>query len=752
MAINTEALDFLISQTPHKLKEAVAHAFRAITHAQASTLKNSSNFLLKAARATADETEKEHLIHAIEKCAIHLDEVNQTFADNLVKSFQGFTGKSSEHSHLELIDDNSSHPNLAAENNIESRIVIQKIIADAQRQNEKNLNKITHALQNLLPTVGVTEASNPLNPSVLGMALFSSIQKANIHGFAQRQLLMLFQQQVFDKLGPFYDSIIKKMQQAGIEVSTPSNVNLSNVAESRLSEHSSFKLDTIASEEVDFEDRDAKDPNALYSSHIDVDAIELIQDKVIPASFLQSNYISMEKKAALDSENNSKSPSREALDELISSMQKSYEPKNDGDVISFITTELQSLRTEESSFAIDQTDENMINLINLIFKQLANQQSKRIGDLLLRLKPVYSRLALCDELFFHDSLHPARKLLDKLLQLINLTASDERAYRYIQTVTTNIQQKFNGQTDFFDEITRNVDHYIEHEEHNKEKNQAELSQLFEDEENHRQAEHAAENYLHNHFSELSNNLTFYKALEHLWIKILSNIALNEGTDSLEWNNAILLLSDLLTMLQAEDSDQLKGLLKHLPASIKKLNQLFNEHTINPEITQLFFDQLQEIQLELVRGKNIQSIEETSLTFSDKIEQVIEELQAEEANSSDDLNIGHEHLSFPNAASYRLTAKADFKTESMAKKLASSLTVGQWITIIIESTESAAQLGFLSNSQENLVFFDRYHHKLFERSKDDLSKDFYQGFASPMHITSSFDAAMATISKKLEDTA
>jgi hypothetical protein len=91
---------------------------------------------------------------------------------------------------------------------------MDKIIADAQRQNEAVLLRIHTILEHNLPMVDVSTTSNPFNPSAIAHALYAAILVANIHSDAQIPLYTLYQREIFNKLGGFYQSLLAKLQQS----------------------------------------------------------------------------------------------------------------------------------------------------------------------------------------------------------------------------------------------------------------------------------------------------------------------------------------------------------------------------------------------------------------------------------------------------------------------------------------------------------------------------------------------------------
>ena len=748
MANTIEGFDFFLSQVKHNLKDATEFAFTHLLQQYQSIMQQADDILLQAARQASSETDKDVLITAMDISQRQLPAMQQRFAEQLINSFQPLAGQRSQ---AKATLDAIQPVNLISHDDLDDRILIQTLIAHARSHFEKWLDPITAALQAVLPGLGITSINNPFSPNVIGNALFDSVQLAGMGNLANQKIFTAFQQQLFHQLEPFYREILRRLAQAGIHAPPPGSSMAASAqtvlpGAATIPDHRGFKLDT-----VDDEPHPQHNPYLLVTqpdhSTNEWDAVQLIQDGIIPASLDGSHYIPLQEEARMQAAQTMLPLSRAAIDELLAGMQKGYDPQSDGDIAAFIRQQLALESSPERVQIIKREEENIINLVRLVFNHLASQQNPAIALLLQRLKLPYVRLALTDDLFFHDHLHPARQLLDKLLQLINGSHDDKILYKQIHLAVMKIQLRYNGNKEIFDQLLDTVEGFISEQNQSSNRNRTVLTRALEAEENQRLARQAAGKLVQQHMQVLHRKRLFHQLLEQVWQDVLVTVYQQQGTDSEDWRTALKLLRILLESTGSRDAEVFRQYSRQFSQIARSVSQFLQKHQVDSESKQLLLDQLQELQILFMRGKTPATLDDSELSYTPHLQKQLQSLQQQTGNRSFS-SIGHEHLQLANGKSYALNTDMPHPTRDEASRMVDELAIGQWMNYLLDRKATPAQVGFYSKSQQSYVFFDRQHKQLFERSKLDIIEDLHRGFARLQENTQSFDGALAVVNAQI----
>ncbi|MCK5880720.1 MAG: DUF1631 family protein, partial [Sinobacterium sp.] len=460
-----------------------------------------------------------------------------------------------------------------------------------------------------------------------------------------------------------------------------------------------------------------------------------------PPTLHQTTYRSL---ASTAPENSHVLPTH-AVAQLVNDMQKGYEPIGDGDVIRYIRQQLRLKTVGEQAVTISQHDENTINLVSLCFRAIAAPLSKSLAPLILRLKPVYARVALNDDFFFHDTSHPAHRLLDQILKLINSNFNDKAIRRYVTTVVMKVQLKFTDDITLFDKLLDEIDVYFADEKLRYQENQFDLVQKFSDKENQQKSIALCDKYLQNLIDTLSSKLNFFEFFKAILNPVLVQKYLQYGEMSDEWKAIDKHIQHIFSMLACEDIDILRKQIKNSANANIQLGQLLSGAGVSVTNTDMLLAQLQDIQVLQMQGKTLSDIKSPQLAHYQPMRKFL--LSHQQGNQGNFVSsfIGYHHSQLKAAKFARIHPLI---IDSEAEDIVRSLTVGNWLSMLVDQKVMRLQLGFYSKTTEHFVFFDGDHKKTFERSTDELERDFSSGFACRIEYTANFDTALVEVSKSL----
>ena len=274
--ISAKEFELLLSALNHDLKSAAEFAYQ-YTHEQFNDCLHSCPEALKAAaRLTDDIKEKEHYIEAMEIAEQHHAKLSEAFQQIYLQYLQPLK----DPNQLAKTSSSQLEDGIASKN----RILCQKMIADAQRQFEPEIDKSTEVLKITLNSDHISNKNNPFAPNLLIESCFSTLQSEAFSDNALHCLLEHFQASWFFKLKPFYTGLLEHFTQAGVKL--PASVNPKPKIDLSTTD-SGFKLETIepeAHKETDFFSDSSSEQMPL------TDAISLIQSASIPPSIKINNY------------------------------------------------------------------------------------------------------------------------------------------------------------------------------------------------------------------------------------------------------------------------------------------------------------------------------------------------------------------------------------------------------------------------------------------------------------------------------
>ena len=714
-----DGFDFFLEQVDHRLRPATRFAFEQWLAAYRQIMQQMQPHLTQAARHHESEQEKARFIAAIEQLQRLQPHLLNAFALHLLEALKVMTGQPQDPAATRLILD--SFEALAAHAREDE--VYLKNLTDKSLRTYNDWNRaLTRALQGVLGKQVINEQNDPFGPIILCNALYASLKISNMHSSVRKAMFELFEQQLFHQLTPFYRQLAEQLIAAGIAVQLPGEQGADDGLDIPLLSPQELSLDTI-----------------------DSDFNQLLENSVIPPDYHATGYQPMAQWPAQPDRKRHELAAKE-IDQLLAGMQKGYDPHTDGELLPYLQQQLQMEQGPQQQWLLSRHDENIINLLGLAFRQLAETQPESIAELFGRLKVPYTRLVLGDELFFHDRQHPARRLLDKLTALTFSSHDEQLLFKQVQHCVTRIGLRYKGENALFRELLELVDQYLADNEQPFNDSREQMARQFEAAENRRMASEQAGKAVAAETARLPRRLRFHLLAEKLWQAILAETRLTHGADSVAWRHDLQLLGQLVDMTDNSRVASFKAANRNLATTIREFRQLLESHNTPAEWQKTFFDQLQEIQILLMRGRPLADIDDDELGHTFAVDMIIDDYESEMVADIDTATIGHEHQRL---GSETLVTENSRPGPDMAAALVKRIAPGQWINILHDGRRTPCYLSYYSSYRHSYIFCDRYNNKLFERSADDLLKDFTSGYASVLDKTTHFEACLASVLARLK---
>lgn len=722
-----EGFDFFLSQVKPNLKEVTAFTFAFLLEQYKTIIDQAEGHLIKAARDLKVESDKARFIAAIEQCQRMKSGMVSAFGHGMMEALKPMHGHPTD-----------AQPQLYFQGSVsalasharEDETFMLGATTKSYKHYEVITNEIANALQKTLPGAAITRQNNPFNPMIIGNAIFASLKITSMHSSAKKEILVLFDNLLLKNLDSFYARILQHLNDAGIRVKMPNTPdNSSSDDDIPLLEPATGELDTINS-----------DFNAL------------IEEGVIAPDYHTRHYTPLELRFLDDPQKKVITIPVKAIDQLLANLQKGYDPASDGELPEYVKSHLVIESKSGEINVIRRHDENIINLISLVFDEIAKGQDKRMADLFYRLKVPYTRLVLTDSLFFHDTSHPAREFLDQLLALTYSTHDDETLYKQVQTSIMKILMRYNGESNLFNELLKTVKGYQENNRVPFTKSLEDIRLQLEADEQKHFAYNTVNELIAQRLKRLSRRLRFHILTEKIMAQVLVTILLRDGNESKTWQISSKLLDIILILTDKSESPHFKTLSDDLVNVIRKLSQFLSENGITPEHKKVFLDQLQEIQMLLAQGKKLSEMDDDELSHTFDVDMIIDDYDSEMVADIDTARIGSEHRKSSNARELELIPENKRPPKNSAIAFVKNLKLGQWMNFVVDNERIPCSPGYYSRQKDSYVFCDRHNKKLFERKRAEIVEDIVTGFACPLESTLSFDGNLARVITRLNNPA
>lgn len=721
-----EGFDFFLSQIRPSLKELTAFAFFELLNRYQAIIDQAQGHLIAAARQLQNENDKARFIAAIEQCQRMKGGMTSAFGHGLMEAFKPLNGHPAEAQPQTAFQGSVS---ALASHAREDETFLLAAATRALKQYEPLTNNIADALAKSLPGANINRANNPFNPMILCNALFGSLKITSMHSSAKKEILALFDSQLLKQLEAFYIALLQHLQEAGLKVKIPN---------------------AQASQAPDEEIVPLLEPEPAQLDTIESGFNTLLEDGVIPPDFNTLHYTPLEYQYASDPARKIVVIPEKSIDELLASLQKGYDPATDGSLPAYLKSHLIIEAKSGETNVISKQHENIINLVSLLFDQVAESQDRQLADLFLRLKVAYTRLALTDGLFFHDSTHPARLLLDELLALTYSTHDVDTLRKQMQTAVMKVLLRYSGEISLFVDLVKAVQGYRDSNSKPFAESTEKLRQQLEHEEQQRHARDVVNGIISQRSQRLTRKLRFHVLTERLFGDMLARILLEQGNEAKTFQLGTKLLEAVFILTDRNDSQHFHTLAKDMPTVIRKLSQYLMDNGIDASRKNVFLEQLQEIQTLLAQGKKPSDLDDDELSHTFDVDMIIDDYDSERVADMDTALIGHEHRKFANASQLELVPELRRPSQASTVGYVKNLQLGQWMNFVIDKESMPCTPGYFSKQKDSYIFCDRHNRKLFERKRAEIVQDITSGFACPLASILSFEGNLARVVNRLNN--
>ncbi|TVZ40079.1 uncharacterized protein DUF1631 [Alteromonadaceae bacterium 2753L.S.0a.02] len=705
---------------PPKLVEHIQHqsqdnAARLLEHMFSAT---DDLFYDLSKRATSNN-EQNLYFEAMREIRIKKKGVASAFMHELSRLFSDLLNKPVTKKPEEEPEDSSSL-SIVEGDDLEIELALNNMAGRTRDTYKLELYELAMRLDHLLLHIPVNEDNNPLDPQQIALAFVESCNtQLGISIKARLILFKLFEKHVLKQLGHIYSDANQILLDAGILPKVPRQLHKSRSAIPP-SEHHEHEGHAGANESLEAQfaappapsfQLDLNTLSALMSTARMGSRQALPSGTFVHTSGPYTYYLYSSNPGPIMA-----SPQLATLltksQPLVDRQLAVLEPKN---IISDVVNQLLAKRDPEVPQALEQPDEDIINLIAMFFDNVLSDENLPIAvqSLVCRLQIPILKIALHDRTFLTNPEHPARRLINTITKAglsFDETKPLERdpLYRKIADGVQTINRLYKTDQKVFAEFLGELEEHIEREGRKSELVERRTTQTEEGKSRIRQARSSAQNALYNKLKNAQLPEAMNEFLTNTWLQVLIITHLKHGYDSVEWVEAESLVTDIVWLCQPHFDER----------------SLLRKKRLQPEVLQRVENGLEAaIDNPEARTQKITAIEELLVSLNDP-----DAPQFEYANLND-----HQRevlgKSDPDQKPWEdMTAleRQQSRYEQLSNKFyleAKNIPEGVWLEYKEEDSSKSQRCKLSSKiDADSYIFVNRFGFKIMEKSRRQLAYD------------------------------
>lgn len=429
----------------------------------------------------------------------------------------------------------------------------------------EELYELGMRLDHLLLQIEINEDNNPLDPNLLTKAFIDACQATlEINIKAKLILYKLFEKHVLKQLGHVYADANQILMEAGILPKVPKNLDNKVVHGGATQAQAAAAPQSPAAES-----------HTMFAPipefRMGYDALSMLLAAARNFAFIGTPSAGQSVGAAAGPANSSfncyiytanPGPTMAApeLASLLTQSQPTYDqmlasgaPRN---IVADVVTHALQHSNPAQPQALEQNEENVINLVAMFFDQILADEALpiEIQSLICRLQIPVLKVALRDRSFFSNPEHPARQLINSITRIgiaFDTTKPLDRdpIYRKMVDIVQVINRQYKTDDRIFSELQAELDTVVEKESRKSTVVEQRTTQTEAGKSRIKQARIAAQTSLYHRLKVVDLPDFVRTFLTTHWLQVMVITHLKQGAESSEWVSNEQTVSDLIWICQ-----------------------------------------------------------------------------------------------------------------------------------------------------------------------------------------------------------
>ncbi len=616
----------------------------------------------------------------------------------------------------------------------------RKNMADRTRDTYKEeLYELTIRLDHLLLQVNVNDDSNPLDPTQISAAFIAACEEQLAINIKARLIVFkLFEKHVLKQLGHIYADANQVLVEAGILPKVPRNLGSKGGQSEYRDDHSEEEAHSEAESKTSQE----------VPVHFNLD-LSSLTNLMASARVAQTGLFSANGQANpngytyyLYSSNPGPVMQPPELSSLLTKTQPlvdrqlaSVEPRN---IVADIINQLLAKRDPEVPQALEQTEEDIINLVAMFFDKVLEDENLPLAvqSLICRLQIPILKVALHDKSFLISEEHPARRLINTVTRAgIGFDESKplerDPLYRVIVDGVQNINRQYKSDLSIFVEVQNEIEAFINNEKHKAGIVEKRTTQTETGKSKIKSARITSQAALYEKMKEAELPDEISTFLTNTWLQVLVITLLKFGKGSPQWLEMEQLISDLIWLCQPKIDDRSIARKARLqPEILQRIEAGLETAIDNPEN----------------RSTKI-SIIESTLTKLDE-ENGVEFVEYRSLNDEQKHALGKEEGRDKAWEDMTALERQQSKYEELSTKyytLAKDIPAGTWLEYFDQGSGRQIRCKLSAKiDAETYLFVNRFGLKTIEKTRREFAYDLQFEKARPLDSRPLFERLMEKV--------
>lgn len=511
---------------------------------------------------------------------------------------------------------------LVEDDELEELVAVDSMVAKAERQFQQPLRQLTSRLDTLIDNQAVTAKNNPFGPLTVCHSFIAVCKNLDLDIKAKLVLFKLFDRYVMNNLNQVYKLCNNILVNSGV---LPS-----------LEQRTQNKATGVSSNQT----LDSSNDSLKQSADVFSDLQELLHQ--VPVTPMESAS------SGLVAPGHAPQIPRDTLLQLLQVVQQSLQSRldrqlqdamqgivpNQVDVQQSLSTLLQK-KMPAKAMSIGQVDDDAINLVAMLFQFILDDRNLAapMKALIARLQIPIIKVAMLDKTFFSKGGHPARKLLNEIANaslgwVPGPDMDRDPLYSKVTAIVSRLLNEFDADSNIFHEVLADFVAFVEMDQ----RRTSLIEQRTVNAEDGKAKSEIARSKVQAALNEKVAGKSLPKVvitlLEEAWSNVLFLVYLKDGEDSSNWDDALVVVDDLLWSVEPmEDTQSRQQLLKMVPTLLANLRAGLTKIGYNPfDMNQLFTD-LENIHLTQLKELNTVNLDVSRSTVKDSAAEKVKQTKA-----------------------------------------------------------------------------------------------------------------------------
>lgn len=670
-------------------------------------------------------------------------ELENTFLSELQQNFELIAKRSDT---KEGGANNEDELSIVGREDLEVQLA-QKNMADRTRDSYKQeLYDLVARLDHFLKNCSVTEVNNPIDPMQLSRSfVYASSKHLKLDIKTRLIFFKLFEKHFLKQLGHMYADANKTLVDAGI---LP-KVQRKGVNEGG-EEASEQPRSAIEAQEQEDKEHFETFGQPLYKSQqpfqLETNALASLMATIraarnasIPGvqSFGEYQYYSANPGAVM--------PIPELADFLTNNqieLDEKLSSETPQNLVPRIVTDILAQKNPEEPQALDQPDEDIINLVALFFDKVLEDENIPVAvqSLICRLQIPVLKIALHDRTFLTDADHPARTLINAITQA-GLSFDDSKPiekdplYTLLADGVRKINQQFNLDLEVFSEIFEQIKQAMQAETKKAELVESRTQQTEVGKAKLKAARTFAQNAVYEKIKDVALPTIINDFLANTWLQVMIITYVRHGKESQNWVEHEQLISDLVWAAQQYDDEKsLSRQTRLVPGILAKVESGLELVVDNADVRQAKAKQVEQILNEISKGE----------TQQDQYEQLNEEQKSKLGKTDPKKKTWEEMTALERQQARYEELSSQFYLE------AKNMPVGSWLSYTDEARGKTLRCKLSAKvDAENYIFVNRLGFKALVKTRRQFAYDMQFKKATPIDSSPMFERLMEKVVSQIK---